>query len=178
MESRDGTSSTRVVALTADVLRLEHRASRETLLAGPHWHPVLRERFAVREGRLALAVDGTWRSLGPGDIVEIPPGAVHEFRVEEPELVMDHEVSPPGRHRQMFEVMFALDHLGRLGRGGVPLDPLAIGLLWRFGDGYLAGPPPVLQRALFGALDRLARALGHHRRLARAAGLPPDAWED
>lgn len=178
MESRDGTSSARVVEQTSAALRLEHRASRETALAGPHWHPEVEETFAVRAGRLALAVDGTWHSLGPGDSVTIPPGAVHESRVEEAELVLDHEVRPPGHHRQMFEMMFALDRLGRVTRDGIPLDPLALGLLWRAQDGYLAGPPPILQRAVLGTLDRLARAVGHHRRLARSAGLPADAWED
>lgn len=166
-----------MVEQTAAVLRMEHRASRETILAGPHWHPEISETFAVRAGRLALAVDGTWSSLGPGDIVTIPAGAVHESRVEEAELVIDHEVRPPGHHRQMFEMMFALDRLGRTGPGGVPLDPLAIGLLWRYQDGYLAGPPALAQRALLGGLDRLARATGHHRRIARAAGLPEDSFD-
>jgi mannose-6-phosphate isomerase-like protein (cupin superfamily) len=178
MESRDGTSSARVVEQTPEALRMEHRRARETVLAGPHWHPEITETFAVREGRLGLTVDGIRRSLGPGDIVTVPAGAVHESRVEEAELVMDHEVRPPGHHRQMFEVMFALDRLGRLTASGVPLDPLALGLLWRYQDGYLAGPPPILQRALLGGLDRLARGVGHHRRLARSAGLPAEAWDD
>jgi quercetin dioxygenase-like cupin family protein len=178
MESRDGTSSARVVEQTPAALRMEHRTSRETALAGAHWHPEVTETFAVRAGRLALAVDGTWHSLGPGEHLTIPAGAVHESRVEEAELVMDHEVRPPGHHRQMFEVMFALDRLGRLTSSGIPLDPLALGLLWRYQDGYLAGPPAILQRALFGGLDQLARAVGHHRRLALAAGLPADAWDD
>ncbi|MDD7941817.1 cupin domain-containing protein [Actinomycetospora lutea] len=177
MESRDGSSSARVISQTPEVLHMEHRTTRRTRLAGPHWHPELAETFTVRTGRVAIAVDGTWHSLGPGDSVTIPAGAVHESRVEEADLVMDHEVTPPGRHRQMFEVMFALDRRGLLGSGGVPLDPLALGLLWDFQDGYLAGVPPRLQRAVFGGLARVARRTGRHRRLARDAGVDPRTWE-
>ncbi|MDL5154969.1 hypothetical protein [Actinomycetospora termitidis] len=70
----------------------------------------------------------------------------------------------------------ALDRAGRLGPGGIPWDPLALGLLWDLQDGYVVGIPPAVQRAVFGGLARLARRTGHHRRLARTAGLDPDGW--
>lgn len=176
MESRDGRSSARVVSQGPAMLRMEHRTTRRARLAGPHWHPELAETFTVRAGRAAIAVDGTWHSLGPGESVTIPAGAVHESRVEETELVLEHEITPPGRHRQMFEVMFALDRRRLLGPGGIPLDPLALGLLWDLQDGYVTGLPPGVQRAVFGRLARLARRTGRHRQLARAAGVDPETW--
>lgn len=177
MESRDGTSSVDILEDGPTTLRLRHRTMRVTRLAGPHWHPELTETFTVRRGRLGVRVDGLWHSLGPGESVTIPARAVHESRVEAAELEMEHEIRPPGRHRQMFELMFALDRRGLLGPGGVPLDPLALGVLWRFQDGYLVGVPPVVQRVVFGGLDRLARITGRHRRLALSVGLDPVRWE-
>ena len=174
-----GASSLTVVARGVDeqgaFLHLRYRSSRTGRLAGPHWHPGITERFTVVTGRLGVRVDGVRRSLGPGESAEIARRQVHEHRCEAAELVMDHVVRPPGHHQEMFEVLAALDRTGRLVRG-VPLDPLALGLLWRFQDGYLAGLPPRLQELVFGGLDRLARRLGRHRRLAVAAGWSPERW--
>lgn len=143
-------------------LRIEHVWERPGPMAGPHWHPVLAESFAVEEGRMRLRVDGREFVLGPGEGVTVRPGQVHRFWNEsEGRLVLKHEVRPPGHHREMFELWHRLDLEGKTNRQGVPTSPLAIGLLWELQDGYLAGVPPVAQRLVFGGLARLARRIGY-----------------
>lgn len=157
-----------------DYLLMRERTRRSGRLAGPHWHPVLCETFTVRSGRLRFRRGDTWTTLGPGDTMTVAPGQVHEFRRASGQLEMLHEVRPPGQHREMFAFMFALDVTGRVSRFGVPLNPLALGVLWRLQDGYLTGIPPRVQEIVFGGLARLADRLGYRERvLAGRRGVSP-----
>ncbi len=145
-------------------LRLRHRLSTPGRAAGPHWHPVLTESWTVREGRLRFRIDGVETHVGPGDSRMAAAGVVHEFWTDAPDTVVDHEIRPPLRHWEMFRLWQALDAAGKTTRAGLPRDPLALGLLWRHQDGYIAGIPAALQRIVFGTLARLAVALGYQRR--------------
>jgi mannose-6-phosphate isomerase-like protein (cupin superfamily) len=143
-------------------LRIEHVWTRPGPMAGPHWHPVLAESFSVVEGRMRFRVDGRDFSLGPGEGVTVRPRQVHRFWNEsEARLVLMHEVRPPGRHREMFELWHRLDLKGKTSRQGVPTNPLALGLLWELQDGYVAGVPAVAQRLVLGGLARLAKRIGY-----------------
>jgi mannose-6-phosphate isomerase-like protein (cupin superfamily) len=147
-------------------LRIEHVWTRPGPMSGPHWHPVLTESFAIKEGRMRFRVDGRDFSLEPGEGVTVRPLQVHRFWNEsEGRLVLVHEIRPPGRHKEMFEVWHRLDLAGKTNRQGVPKDPLALGLLWELQDGYLAGVPALLQRLVFGGLARVALLLGYRERL-------------
>ncbi|MEV6393088.1 hypothetical protein [Nocardia xishanensis] len=53
--------------------------------------------------------------------------------------------------------------------GRVPRSPLALALLWDYQDGYSAGVPRWVQRALLGGLAWLARRAGYERRLPPVA---------
>ena len=145
-------------------LRIRHVWPRPGVLAGPHWHPVLTESFTVERGAARFRVDGKDTVLRPGDSLTVRPGQVHGFDSEEGDLVLGHEVRPPMRHREMFELWHRLDSAGRTTRAGVPRNPLALALLWERQDGYIAGVPPVLQRFLFGGLARIARLTRYERR--------------
>ena len=46
----------------------------------PHVHRSQVETYEVLEGRLDVVIDGTWRTLGPGDTASVPVGALHTFR--------------------------------------------------------------------------------------------------
>ena len=153
-----------------EYLVIEHAWVRPGMMAGPHWHPVLAETFTVWEGRMRFRVDGREFALGPGEAVTVGPGEVHRFWNEgEGRLRVVHEVRPPGRHREMFELWHRLDAAGKTNRHGVPKDPLALGLLWELQDGYLAGVPASLQRLVFGGLARLARLVGYQERLMESS---------
>jgi deazaflavin-dependent oxidoreductase (nitroreductase family) len=141
------------------------------MMAGPHWHPVLTESFAVEKGRVRFRVDGREFALGPGEFFTVRPGEVHRFWNSGGEpLVMMHLVRPPGRHRAMFELWHRLDVAGKTNRQGVPTNPLALGLLWERQDGYVAGIPEPVQRLVFGGLVRLARLAGYEARWSTRTG--------
>ncbi len=46
----------------------------------PHVHPRQVETYEVLEGHFDVVVDGTWRTLGPGESASVPVGALHTFR--------------------------------------------------------------------------------------------------
>jgi quercetin dioxygenase-like cupin family protein len=145
-----------------EYLIVEHRATRQGAMNGPHCHPVLTESFAVKEGRMRFLVDGQEKILGPGGQITIYPTQVHQFwNIGEDQLITIHEIRPPGLHRKMFELVHKLESEGKMNKKGIPLNPLWLGLAWKCMDGYLAGPPPIIQKMFFGGLARLARALGY-----------------
>jgi len=147
---------------SGEYLLIEHVWTRRGMMAGPHWHPVLAETFAVEEGRMRLRVDGSEFVLGPGESIVVRPYKVHSFWNEsEGRLVVVHEVRPPDRHREMFELWHRLDAEEKTNRHGVPKDPLWLGLLWEHQGGYVAGVPPFVQEIVFGGLARLARLVGY-----------------
>ena len=151
-----------------EYLTVEHVWTRPGPMAGPHWHPVLAETFRVREGRMRFRLDGREFVLGLGEGVTVRPGEVHRFWNEGVgRLRVVHEVRPPGHHREMFELWHRLDLAGKTSRQGVPVNPLALALLWELQDGYLAGVPASLQRFVFGGLAHLARLTGYEERLTR-----------
>lgn len=145
-------------------LRLRHELPNPGRQAGPHWHPVLTEQWTVHQGALRFRLDGRTVHARPGDTVTAPARTVHEFWSDEPDTVLEHEIRPPLRHRRMFELWCALDNAGKTTRSGVPRDPLALALLWEQQDGYLAGVPAWLQRAVLGPLAGFARRIGYERR--------------
>ena len=144
-----------------EVLEIEHRWPRRGRMAGPHWHPVLQETFAVRRGEMRFRVDGRDVVLGAGDRIVVEPGQVHEFwSTADETLEVRHEVRPPGRHREMFELWHRLDEQGKTTRSGIPRNPLWLATLWDLQDGYLAGVPASLQQGVLGALAGFARRRG------------------
>lgn len=145
-------------------LRLRHELPHPGRQAGPHWHPVLTERWTVRQGALRFRIDGRVTTAGPGDTVYAPARVVHEFRSEAPDTVLEHEIRPALRHLDMFALWSALDRAGATTRSGLPRNPLALALLWELQDGYLAGIPAWPQRAILGTLAAIARRTGYARR--------------
>ncbi|WNQ10886.1 cupin domain-containing protein [Paenibacillus aurantius] len=143
-------------------LRIEHTILKQGAMNGPHWHPVLQETFRVREGRMRFVLDGEERFLEEGEELVIPPKQIHQFwNVSGERLVALHEIRPPGRHWEMFQLVHKLECEGKVNRKGIPVNPLWLGLAWECIDGYLAGPPRVVQKVALGGLARLAKRLGY-----------------
>jgi oxalate decarboxylase/phosphoglucose isomerase-like protein (cupin superfamily) len=46
----------------------------------PHVHRHQVESYEVLEGALDVVVEGEWRTLGPGESLSVPVGALHTFR--------------------------------------------------------------------------------------------------
>lgn len=144
-----------------EVLRIRHYAPRPAVMGVAHYHPILTETFTVEQGRLKFIVDGQAQVLESGESLTIQPGQVHEFEnISEGDMVMTQEVRPPGQHQAMFEMIYDLAQAGRMSATGAPRGLFGMALLWEKMDGYVAGPPAVLQRMVMGIIARLARLLG------------------
>lgn len=124
-----------------------------------HFHPAQDERFEVLEGVLTARVGEERRELRPGDVLEIPRGAVHQMwnASGEPARAL-WRTCPAGRTASWFADLHALRQSGRVGRNGMP-GPLALGAyLTEYRDVIRpAGPQPIVGGALrlLGAAGRL-----------------------
>ena len=133
----------------------------------PHFHPAQDERFEVLEGRLSFRVDGSERTLGPGEAIDIPRRAAHQVWNEGagPARALWRS-EPAGRTAQWFTDLHELRASGRVGRNGMP-GPLAFGVyLTEYADVIrLAGPQLPIRAALAG-LGAIGRLRGYRPREA------------
>jgi quercetin dioxygenase-like cupin family protein len=127
-----------------------------------HFHPGQDERFEVLEGRLCFRVDGSRRTLGPGEAIEIPRGTVHQVWNEGEETARAMWRSEPaGRTADWFKDLHDLRESGRVGRNGMP-GPLAFGAyLTEYSDVFRLAGPQALVRATLRALGTLGRLKGY-----------------
>lgn len=143
-------------------LLVEHMIIQQGSMNGPHSHPILQETFTVQEGQMRFVIDGEEMMVAQGEKVTIQPNQVHQFwNVSEKRLTALHEIRPPGNHWEMFELIHKLEGEGKLNKKGIPKNPLWLGLAWEYIDGYIEGPPRIVQKVLFGGLSRLAKLKGY-----------------
>jgi quercetin dioxygenase-like cupin family protein len=132
-------------------------------VVGEHRHPALVERFTVIEGELTVKRDGRTDVLRAGQAAVIDAGVWHDWwNAADHDARVRVEVTPGERFVHMIETLFGLARLGHTGANGMP-HPLQLALTApEFADVIVfRSPPPVLQRALFGALAPVARRLGY-----------------
>ncbi len=139
----------------------------------PHLHTKLSECFSVVSGRLSVAFGRGGEPpvvLAPGESASVPPYTVHRFwNGTDEETVFEAEVRPSGEFEAFMRASFGLARDGRTNRGGVPRNPLDLGLLMQPADVFLPGLPVPVQKAVFGALASAARRLGYETRFDRYA---------
>jgi quercetin dioxygenase-like cupin family protein len=117
-----------------------------------HYHPRQEEHFEVLSGRVDVRLGKERRTLGTGETLDVPPGAVHEMSAagDEPARLL-WQTRPALRTEQFFEAARPLGNPGPL---------TGASLVNRFSDEIrLPGPWPVL-RPLVAALAGLARLTG------------------
>lgn len=154
------TESVRVVRDEPGVLEVEGTWEPGGEAPPKHFHPDQDERFEVLEGVLTARVgDEQERDLHPGDVLEIPRGAVHSmWNAADVPARATWQTTPAGRTGEWFEAIDALRGSGRVGSNGMP-GPLAFGVyLTEYADVFrLAGPQALLRPALraLGVLGRL-----------------------
>jgi quercetin dioxygenase-like cupin family protein len=128
-----------------------------------HVQPHQEERHEVLKGALGVEVDGVKQTLGVGEAVSIPPGAVHRlFSVEEGMVDVLFEVRPALRSERLIEAFFRLAQEDKLWWRGYP-NPLQLAVLAHTyrDEGHPTFPPYVLQKAGAALLAPLGRRLGY-----------------
>lgn len=132
-------------------------------VAGKHVHSYITERFEVLAGTVQFHLDGRDEVARPGQVVEVPPGAVHDWwNVGKDEAHVLVEVRPAERFELMIQNLYGLANDGQTNSRGVPkLLPLALFAREFRREGEFIRPPRPVQRVLFALLAPLARARGY-----------------
>ena len=129
-----------------------------------HFHPDQDEHFEVLAGTLRTRVNGEERTLGPGDTLDIPRGAVHQMwnpGAETARVVW--RTSPAGRTLEWFQRLDSLQREGRVGSNGMP-GPLAFAAyLTEYRDviRLSAGPATPVVHGLLAVLAPAGRLRGY-----------------
>jgi mannose-6-phosphate isomerase-like protein (cupin superfamily) len=78
-----------------------------------HVHPQATETYEVLEGNFDVYVDGTWRTLSPGERLAVAPGAPHTFRNAGGGVVRVYNTHQPAmRFDQYFEGLSRIANSG------------------------------------------------------------------
>ena len=132
-------------------------------VAGEHVHPHLEERFQVVHGQLGTRIDGSERTLGPGEEATVAAGVPHDWwNAGNDEAGVIVEISPPDpRFEMLIGTLWGLANAGKTNDKGMP-GPLQLALTGsEFADVIRFTKPPVaVQKAMFGLLGALGRLRG------------------
>jgi mannose-6-phosphate isomerase-like protein (cupin superfamily) len=132
-------------------------------IAGEHYRPALVEQFTALEGELTVRREGQTSILHQGETAVIQPGTWHDWwNAGDHDARVRVEVTPGERFLHMIETFFGLARLGYTDGSGMPsLLQQALTSL-EFSDVIVfRSPPPMVQRAIFGALAPIARWRGY-----------------
>jgi quercetin dioxygenase-like cupin family protein len=132
-------------------------------VAAAHVHPRQEERFEVVSGTLRLRIGDDERVLTVGDVAVIPAGLPHVWWNDgEDDVHVLGEFRPALRTEVFFETFFGLAADGKTNQKGLP-NPLRLAVMMReYEDEVrLARPSVRVQRALFGPLAVIGRAIGY-----------------
>ena len=163
-----------------ELLLIDLELSPDGQVPGSHVHPHQEERFEVLSGVVKFR-RGLKTVVGrPGDIVVVPPGAIHRFMNGGSESARVRvEVRPALRMEDLFETAVALAREGRTNGRGMP-HPLDLALFMSKFDAEVRAPlaPPGLVRALMTPLSWLARHKGLDARYRRPVARAPQPRRD
>ena len=149
-----------------ELLQLEWIGKAGWVAGPPHVHPYQEERFEVISGTLGSHVAGVERIHEAGEVVTAPAGSVHTVwnaGGEEQEVHALVEFRPALRMETVFETGTGLARDGKTNKAGIPKNPLRLALIAHdFEDEiYLAQPPLIVQRVIFGVLAKVGRLFGY-----------------
>ena len=142
-----------------------------------HVHPIQTETFTVTHGRMRFRLGREHVVAEAGDVVEVPPGVVHDFaNAGDEEARVRVDVTPALQMEEMFAEVVEMAEAGRMGRRGMPRNLLDLALLARTYDAEAHAPflGRRLQRMHLAPLVMLARRL--RGEMWRSAGAPRRRW--
>jgi quercetin dioxygenase-like cupin family protein len=128
-----------------------------------HVHPIQTETFTVTHGRMRFRLGREHVVAEAGDVVEVPPGVVHDFaNAGEDEARVRVDVTPALAMEEMFAEVVEMANAGRLTRRGLPRSPFALARLARRFDHEAHAPllSVAVQRLLLAPLLLPARLAG------------------
>lgn len=133
-------------------------------LVGEHVHPALDERFTLLTGRLDYRLDGREGVAVPGETIEIPAGAAHDWwnAGDEDVHVRVRMSGTVERFELAIGTLWGLARDGKTDPKGRPSLLQAALIAQEFDDVIVfTRPPRIVQRVVFGLLAPLARRRGH-----------------
>jgi mannose-6-phosphate isomerase-like protein (cupin superfamily) len=136
-----------------------------------HVHSAYQETFEILSGRALYRLGAQTKSAAAGDRIVMPPGVPHvhpwsnsdeELHVRQTADAAPSDLRGLNASLQAAITIQGLATAGRVNAKGLPsLLQLAVLLEATMPATYLAGPPIVLQRMLFGGLGWLGRLAGY-----------------
>jgi uncharacterized cupin superfamily protein len=141
-------------------------------VVGEHIHPHMWERFTVLRGTLQARIDGTLRSLGPGESATVEAGIAHDWwnasRSQDAHVLIEIDRSggadhiDPTRFELLIGTLFGLANDGKVDRKGRPYPLQAAVIAQEFADVIVfTRPPRAIQTVALGLLAPIGRLLGY-----------------
>ena len=156
-----------------ELLQLDFFMKGGGFVPAEHVHPYQEERFEVLSGTAHFRLRGQERDVGAGETIVVPAGTPHVWwnpGEEEAHLILEYR--PALRTETFFETFFGLAKDGKVNsKNGLP-NPLQLaGMAREYEDEiYLARPPLIVQRVLFGLLASIGTLLGYKARYPEYSG--------
>jgi len=143
---------------------LELRVRPHGFVVAPHVHPQAVESFEIHSGTFTFMVDGEEREVREGEGATIPAGTAHAWwNSGDEEGIAKVEFRPGWKTEEFFESFFGLAQDGKVDPNtGLPSPLWLASIFHAYHDfGYIARPPLLVQRVIFGSLGLVAWLLGH-----------------
>ena len=132
-------------------------------VVGAHVHSAIHERFTVLEGKIGYRLGDQTGVATSGDVLDVPPNVVHDWwnaGDEEARIIV--EIRPAARFEQLIVTMFGLAYTGKTNAQGLPNILQMAVISQEFEDVVQFVNPPIwVQKALFGILAPIGRAVGY-----------------
>jgi len=135
-----------ITTSSPELLAMEVTWTRAGHLPPAHFHPGQDERFEVLAGSLRVVIDGVEHTLGAGESLDVPRGAVHQMTAESDGTRAIWQVRPALRSEDFFRAMAAAN--------GDKLKQV---------DVAARHPHEFQPTGVLGALTRVVRAARRHR---------------
>jgi quercetin dioxygenase-like cupin family protein len=96
----------------------------------PHVHADLSEEYEVIEGAFDVMLNGSWRTLRPGESASVPPGALHTFKNRSKAAVRVRNVHrPPARFEDYIAHIHRLTHARGITSAKDPRIPVYLSMI-------------------------------------------------
>jgi uncharacterized protein YndB with AHSA1/START domain/quercetin dioxygenase-like cupin family protein len=148
----------KLLRTSEELLEMEVTGRPRGFLDQRHIHPQQTERIEVVSGAMKVTMHGHEHLLGPGESIEVPPGTPHtQVPIGEGSGTVRIQVRPAGRTQAFMERVAELCGEGKVTRSGFPRPLAGAELVLEYSDtGHASAPPLKVQRALAGAIRKVA----------------------